>query len=314
MFGSLSTPTFSKLFATIIFLFKFIRRDFDIKIAGYTWIELDQYYPVWIIYFFAGTALCNFATELLDCTMVSLRLRNETCEDDFPTHSGLNAILFSGITSPNLYFAMRNFGISKRRTVRTYVSSLIITTVLYSLASCLAVTRKYVSVLVIVLIICFTFLSIPFIRFSDRSTSTFVLNRLSKTLVGILAEKLLEDCDRSDIRNEAFLLGIGRTSRLYSLPSGRCGGQRPNEVPYPLLHPGQENNQFLIYGNRASVLVVKDCDPLDAAWLSFKISDYTGEELKTRYYNLGTLSYALAVSEIADLRHGAGSLGWCRRY
>lgn len=306
MFRFPSTTTFSKIFATIVVLSNFIRGEFDITIAGYKWIALNELYPRWMLYFFALTALGNFGTELLDCTMESLHLRNKMRKNNFPAHSGLNALLFAGIGSPNLYYSKRSYGISKMRSVKAYVSSLIITTVLYSSASFLAATQKYVSTLVVVLIICFTFISIPFIRFSASHSSAFVLNRFNKTLIGIMAEKLLEDCAQFDIRKEAFELGIGRTSSLYRLPSGACADERPNDMPCPLLHPGEQNNHFLIYGNRASVIVVEDCDPLDAAWLAFKISDYTGEELKTKYYDLGTPSYALAVSNVVHLGMGTG--------
>lgn len=303
MFSLPYTTTFSKIFAAIVILGNFIRGEFTIRIAGYEWIELDKVYPTWILYFSALTALSYFSIELLDSTRVSLRLRNMVTEDSCPTLSGLNTLL---LATPSVYFVKRNYGLSKTQSTESVVSNLVMTAILYSLSFCMAVTQKGVSSLVIVLILCFIFLSIPFIRIPRRNSSNFVLSSFKTTLHGIMFEKLLDDCATFDIRNETFQLGLGRTGQIYRLPGGSCVDERLTDVPCPLIHPGLKDNQFLIYGNRRSIIVVEECDVVDAAWLALKISDFTGEELQINYYNIGTLSYALAVSHIAHLAMGPG--------
>lgn len=302
----LSTTTFSKILATILLLRNFIKREFDITIAGYKWVSRDQFYPVWILYFFTVTALICFSVELVESSLSTLQLRTKICESQIPPDSGLNARILSGITSPDLYLARRNYGLSHPGALRVDVFTIVLNLLICPLICFLAFGRKTVSVVAIILCLCVPFLSVPFIRFSRRRSSPYVLSALNKTFIQILLEKLLEDGAQFDIRKEAMQSGIGRTSQMYRLGRGTCVGERPDKVPCPLLHPGKEDNEFLIYKNRGSVIVVENCEPLDAAWLAFKINDYTGEDSNTKFYAMGTLSYALAASEIAHSAMGPG--------
>lgn len=307
MFRFISTTTFSKIFVVAVLLFNFISGDFDITIAGYKWVSLDELYAVWILYFSAVTLLLYFLFELLDCILESFRLRNRVYENRYCANSGLNAAILPTIVSVSKQNAKPNYGISKLVSSWLYVGA--IPPIFYASIGCLAPTREYPSSVTIAIIVCFTLLSIQFWEFPRRRSSVNVLNKYTERLNGIVAEKLLEDCSRFDIMKEAFELGIGRTREqdiVYTLPKGKCTGERPNEMPCPQLHPGQENNQFLIYKNRASVIVVEDCDPLDAAWMAFKIIDFTGEKLNIKFYSLGTLPYALAASQIAHSAMGPG--------
>lgn len=139
---------------------------------------------------------------------------------------------------------------------------------------------------------------------------SFIYNRLSCSLFGIIVEKLLYECNSYDAEIEKFLIDIGKSSSKYDVTGGSYKGENLEEPFDNLLTPGLDSKEIIVYANEKSAIRVFDATSQseleDVFKLTSKIRYSTSETNKRTNLAVGTLSWALVVSSVLNEVLGPG--------